>query len=100
MGPGLITTNIVPLYNGWKEFEEFLHKIVDGLFKNSPSAERTLRIEKIHLRFIDGFDDSFWLENYSEFAANMLGVQLALPENFIPNSIQKGAGVAYMLEYR
>ena len=30
----------------------------------------------------------------------MLGVQLALPENFIPNSIQKGAGVAYMLEYR
>ena len=55
VGPGILTANIVPPYNGWSEFSPFLGMLVDGLFQSYPMATKTLRVEKLHLRYINGF---------------------------------------------
>ena len=100
VGPGVITANIVPPYNGWKEFEPFLDNLIDGLFSSYPIADKTLRIEKLHLRYIDGFDDRFEFKQYSQFADEMLGIPMPLSNDFAKSFIKKGSEVTYLLENR
>lgn len=100
LGPGIITANIVPPYNGWKSFEPFLHKLVEGLLSKYPVVEKTLRIDKLHLRYIDAFDENFGFSHYAEFASKMLGINLPLSEDFINLSVKKGTDVTYLLENR
>ena len=100
VGPGIITANIVPPYKGWKAFEPFLHKLVDALFNKYPVAEKTLRIEKLHLRYIDGFDESFGFSRYADFAYKMLGINFPLSDDFIKSSVKEGTDVTYLLENR
>ena len=100
LGPGIITANIVPPYKGWAAFQPFLHQIVDGLFKHYPLPNKTLRIDKLHLRYIDGFDQRFGLEGYSDFAAKMLGIRMPLPDEFISNCVKSDSDVSYLLENR
>lgn len=98
LGPGVITANIVPPYEGWEAFRPFIHKLVDGLFKHYPIAEKTLRIEKLHLRYIDGFDKSFGLEQYSDFATKMLGIKPIHSNDFIDHNVKEGTEVKYLIE--
>lgn len=100
VGPGIITANIIPPYNGWGEFEPFLFGLIDSLFDSYPLADQTLRIEKLHLRYIDGFDDRFNFENYSEFAKQMLGCQISYSSEFIENFVKKDTDITYLLETR
>ena len=100
IGPGILTANIVPPYNGWAVFEPFLCKLVDALFANYPIPDRTLRIEKLHLRYIDGFDDRFSFARYSDFAAEMLGIHTPLPDTFIESTVKPGTDITYLLENR
>ncbi len=98
IGPGIVTANIVPPYDGWAIFESFLHKLVDGLFANYPIVEKTLCIEKLHLRYIDGFDESFGLINHSDFVSKMLGVNVSLSDTFINSCVKDETEVTYLLE--
>lgn len=100
MGPGILTANIVPPYNGWNAFSPFLHKLIDGLFDSYPIPEKTLHIEKLHLRYIDGFDKSFGFKRYSEFTKKMLGINCQIPEEFVKSSVQQDTQSTYLLEYR
>jgi uncharacterized protein (TIGR04255 family) len=83
IGPGILTVNIVPPYNGWKAFRPFLLAAVKELFRCYPLAERTLRISRLHLRYIDGFDERFGLGRYSEFIQRNLGIQSPLNDEFL-----------------
>lgn len=100
IGPGIVTANIVPPYDGWTAFEPFLHRMVDGLFDNYPIANRTLRIAKLHLRYIDGFDERFGLVRYSDFASEMLDIHTPLPAAFVKSNVKPGTEVATLLENR
>ena len=100
LGPGVITANIVPPYNGWSEFKEFLHNLIGGLFKCYPFAEKTLHIEKLHLRYINAFDDNFEFNAYSKFAQDMLGINMPLSEKFLSEFVKEGTEVTYLLENR
>ncbi len=98
LGPGVLTGNMVPPYDGWAVFASFIEKLVDGLFRCYPIAQKTLFIEKLHLRYIDGFDKSFGLKQYSTFAHQMLGVAPPLSNHFIKANTKKGTEVLYILE--
>lgn len=100
LGPGILTGNIVPPYDGWEVFAPFIEKLVEGLFDCYPIAKKTLRIEKLHLCYIDGFDKSLGLEQYSTFADKMLGITPPLSSDFIEDNVEKGTEVLYFLENR
>ena len=100
LGPGIITVNIVPPYEGWKEFENFLNLLVDELFVCYPESESKLQIEKLHLRYIDGLDDKFGFDRYADFAKKMLGINAPLPEEFINSCVKKDTEVTYLIESR
>ena len=99
-GPGIITANIVPPYNGWKEYEEFIFNLINGLYECYPLASNTLFIEKLHLRYIDGFDHSFGFAQYSKFAADMLGIKSPLSDEFLRNCTKSESELTYVLECR
>ena len=100
IGPGLVTVNIVPPYNGWKEFESFLFKVIDGTFKCYPNAKSSLVVEKLHLRYIDGFDSRFGFDQYAEFAKQMLGFNSILPKEFLQQCAKDGAELPYVSKSR
>ena len=81
-------------------FPPFLYHLVDGLFESYPISDKTLRIEKLHLRYIDGFDKSFGFERYSDFANTMLGINCQMPDNFIERSVKEDSQSTYLFEYR
>ena len=100
LGPGIMTANIVPPYNGWNAFSPFLYDLIDGLFNSYPIPEKTLRIQKLHLRYIDGFDKSFGFEQYSDIAEKMLGISCPIPNKFIQNCVNVDRQATYLFEYR
>ena len=100
LGPGIMTANIVPPYNGWNAFAPFLYNLVDGLFKNYPISEKTLHIQKLHLRYIDGFDKSFGFERYSDTAEKTVGIRCPIPDNFIQQCVKADKQTTYLFEYR
>ena len=100
IGPGILTANIVPPYQGWREFRAFLKEIVSRLFASYPLADRTLKVEKLHLRYIDGFGDEFRLRDYLGFAEEMLGIASPFPGRFIQDAGVIGSTAKFVLEYR
>ena len=100
VGPGILTANIVPPYNGWREFSPFVGMLIDGLFQSYPMATKTLRVEKLHLRYINGFGQNFGYGHYAEFAQSMLGIQAPLPQEFEQSRTLDSTRSNYLLEYR
>lgn len=98
VGPGVVTANIVPPYKGWAEFADFLGNVIEGLFESYPLPDRALRIERLHLRYIDGFDDSFGLQNYGDFLASHLGIQSPLPPDFSEGIVQEDTQVTFVAD--
>lgn len=98
IGPGIMTCNIVPPYEGWRDFEPFLAAQVRRLFETYPLSDKTLEIRKLHLRYIDGFDERFGFRSFAEFAESMLGVPIPLKQSFIDQNVQEGTDFSYLLQ--
>lgn len=98
VGPGVLTSNIVPPYEGWSAFSPFLRTSIARLFSCYPLAEKTLRISRLHLRYIDGFDESFGMNDYTSFAKSHLGVEKPLSEKFIKESVSPNSEMLFVLE--
>ena len=98
IGPGVATANIVPPYNGWAAFEPFLHGVIDRLFIAYPLAEKTLQIERLHLRYIDGFDDTFGMTNFAEFCSTELGLSVPFPSRFFEMNAINESDVWYIFD--
>ena len=90
--------NIVPPYDGWVDFEMFLIRMIDGLFENYPDSTNSLFVEKLLLRYIDGFDDQFGFNRYSEFAENMLGIQPPLPRAFLNECAEEQTDISFVID--
>lgn len=98
IGPGVLTSNIVPPYQGWAAFSPFLNASVNKLFDCYPLAEKTLRVSRLHLRYIDAFDDSFGMHDYTSFAKSHLGVERPLSDKFIQDSVLPNVEMTFVLE--
>jgi uncharacterized protein (TIGR04255 family) len=55
VGPGVFTANIVPPYQGWGDFRQSISSGLDLLLASYPLRPSYFRIEKLELRYIDGF---------------------------------------------
>ena len=100
IGPGILTAHMVPPYSGWNEFEKFLFNSVDKFFDSHPKARDGLQIEKLRLRYIDGFDEKFGFGRIAEFSKEMLGMNSPLPKAFIENCVKKDSEVTLLIEGR
>jgi uncharacterized protein (TIGR04255 family) len=100
IGPGILTANIVPPYQGWQAFEPFLAESVARLFDAYPVAKKTLRIERLHLRYVDGFDESFGLDSYTDFASEKLGIAGTLPTALLETHVLDKSKATFVVENR
>jgi uncharacterized protein (TIGR04255 family) len=79
LGPGLLAINIIPPYRGWREYEAYVAQGVGWLFVSYPLPENYLKIEKLEVRYIDGFTKMHGLSNYLEFVKQQLTIQVGVP---------------------
>ena len=99
IGPGMLTANITPPYNGWHEFEPFLFRQLERLFECYPQSAHTLRIQKLVLRYVDGFDfERFDIEDQSLFARKMVGIHMSLPDSFASGYISNLQAMTFALQ--
>lgn len=99
IGPGMLTANITPPYNGWNEFEPFLFQQLERLFECYPRSEQALRIQKLVLRYVDGFDfERFDIEDQTLFARKMLDIDMSLPESFASGHISNLQEMTFTLQ--
>ena len=80
IGPGVVTANIVPPYDGWGEFLPIVRTAVDLLFGSYPLPERYLNIEALELRYIDAFTEDHGVADRATFIREDLGMAAPLPE--------------------
>lgn len=79
IGPGIMTTNITPPYNGWADYRNAVRTGIETLFKAYPEAKKRLKIEKIQLRYINAFDTRFGVTSPGRFVADQLSLGVAVP---------------------
>ena len=100
VGPGIITANTVPPYEGWNQFKTFLFLVIEGLFESYPDAGQNLFLEKLHLRYIDGFDERFDFTQYADFAKRMLNIQPPISKDVFGGYLKKDSDIDYVIEAR
>lgn len=100
VGPGIITANTIPPYEGWDKFKTFLYFVAEGLYKSYPDANQNLRIEKLHLRYVDGFDKRFDFTQYADFAKRMLNIQPPISKELFGSHLKKDSNIDYVIEVR
>lgn len=100
IGPGVLTANIVPPYDGWAEFSTFLQRMVDVLFETYPLPQKALRINRLHLRYIDGFSKGHGFTDFFSFTQEMLGLAPTLNTDFIRETVQSEDSISFTLENR
>jgi uncharacterized protein (TIGR04255 family) len=74
IGPGVLTVNIVPPYRGWTEFARTVEAGLELLWQSYPLASRYLKIERLHLNYINAFTSSHGLTSLATFARDHLGL--------------------------
>jgi uncharacterized protein (TIGR04255 family) len=79
IGPGLLAINIVPPYNGWKAFGPYITQAVDWLFAAYPIPDKYLKIERLELRYLDGFTKMLGYSNYLTFINQQLTFDITIP---------------------
>ena len=72
IGPGLLTVNIVPPYEGWSDFYQYIELGLKNLFDCYPTAEKYLNLNALDLRYIDAFTEEHGVQNRYEFLKNDL----------------------------
>ena len=80
IGPGVLTVNMVPPYDGWKSFRANVEVALDVLYRAYPIAERYLTIETIQLRYIDAFSSKHLYDgHFGRFIREHLQISLSVP---------------------
>jgi len=80
IGPGLLTANIVPPYEGWRSFVPTLKLGFEALHRAYPSASTHLRIKRMELRYIDAFTKVHGMEHQGDFIRSTLKLGTDLPD--------------------
>jgi uncharacterized protein (TIGR04255 family) len=86
LGPGLAAVNMIPPYDGWQAFGPLVRQGADLLYASYPMPDKYLKLERLELRYVDGFTKELGFSNYMEFVARSLRLDLRLPEALAPMS--------------
>lgn len=78
IGPGLFTCNIVPVYQGWPSFRDFLGAGIAELMDSFPMPAQYIKFSSLQLRYIDGFVEKHGLKDINSFSRDCLGVDVSL----------------------
>lgn len=90
IGPGVLTCNIVPPYKGWPEFRPHLDSGVGALFDHYPLSNKTLRVSRVELHYINLFTSDLGLDDYARFVGEELGAPSALPQQIREDYVASG----------
>jgi uncharacterized protein (TIGR04255 family) len=88
LGPGLMTINIVPPYEGWRAFKPTLVKALDLLRTQYPMSDTFLKIERAELRYIDGFTGRHGFASYPQFVRENLALGYSLPDEVLNSATE------------
>jgi uncharacterized protein (TIGR04255 family) len=78
LGPGVLTSNIVPPYQGWDEFRKSIASSVQLLRDCYPAADRVMQVDQLQLRYLNAFTERHTYSRGSTFLSDCLNVELNL----------------------
>jgi uncharacterized protein (TIGR04255 family) len=91
VGPGVFTANALPPYSSWLTFGPVVEQGVEILLKSRSPSEKDLPFLGQTLRYINSFNESLiGAMTAYEFARNVLGLGLQLPESISKHVNQSG----------
>lgn len=100
VGPGVLTINMVPPYEGWKSFREIVGAALGHLFTSYPLAERYLNIASVQLRYIDAFGSKHgFTGQFGKFLKENFEISIGLPNRIVDSAEAKDA-IESLLEVR
>jgi len=79
LGPGILAINIVPPYEGWNAYRQYINQAIDWLFTSYPLPDKYLKISKLELRYLDGFTRALGYSNYLDFVRKELTFNFTVP---------------------
>ena len=88
IGPGLLTINIVPPYQGWSSFLPVVDEFTSRLFEVYPLSDTYLDINQVELRYIDGFTQAHGVVDHYEFLRDELGLVSEVPKRIAEHAIE------------
>lgn len=86
LGPGLMTANIVPPYNGWAAFRNHLAAGFEALVKFYPLGTE-LPVSRVELRYINAFRKKHGLTSYQQFINDHLSLPCTPGNNFFGSHV-------------
>lgn len=93
-GPGMMSVNLVPPYDGWDSFRPLIREALDLWLNSYPLSDQ---LSRFRLRYIDAFTSKFGYENYPDFVQNDLNLEVGLPETIEENSQKVSARVEFQI---
>jgi len=100
IGPGIMTVNIVPPYNGWSEFRRFISTALDLLFSSYPVAEKTLAPNRVHLRYIDALGEQYGMDRYTDFVSSHLCAPMPVSPEILDGVVADPKTITYAIDSR
>lgn len=84
IGPGVLTINIVPPYEGWADFYKSIELGIESLFSCYPVSERYLHATTLDLRYLNAFTRDHGVGNRFDFLRD----DLSLASDLNPRVLQ------------
>lgn len=81
LGPGILTVNIVPPYNGWDNYRYYVRQAVDWLFLSYPLPHDYLKLKKLELHYLDGFTSRLGFKKFRQFINTSFVLSIDVPEH-------------------
>lgn len=85
IGPGIMSINETQNYS-WATFKPLTISIIKNLFDAHPKRDELI-IERVLLRYVDGYDFKYSKNNVFDFLKNMMKIEVKLPDKIFANGI-------------
>ncbi len=92
-GPGVITANAVPPYEGWDSFWPVVKQAISSVFSDTVHDSNKPKIESISVRYIDAFNEKHKIDSPQSFMSNHLSLTVGMPKQ-VMDSFGSGSVVS------
>jgi uncharacterized protein (TIGR04255 family) len=100
IGPGIMTANIVPPYEGWPKFFPVISEGLKALYQSYPSAERHLRPSVLRLIYINAFGPEHGYDNQRDFLQGGLKFNISPPADLNQYIEEASASVTSTFDFK
>lgn len=100
LGPGILTINITPPYEGWAEFRSSIETAIRSADKAFGFDSNFLAIENCEVRYIDAFTKLHGMHDPISFLVDDLSMQISPPTKVIEKLKSDGASVLPSVNFR